>query len=389
MADEQDDDALFDRLAKSLDAVREDAALARSGGAAGVTASVNRVEAELGRLAAAIDGLTERVAAQQRAAAARDAAAAKSAAELQALRQTVEALSRRVQEQDSALAEQPVPRRPRAGLIAIVLAAFILVGGAIAAWLAVGWHPTMGQLTDRFTSRVSELAGFGPPQHPPSAPELAQSAAPAAPVLPPPGPAQVEAAPVTPDPVIAAAPNTPAPPEAPPVQAPPPTATAAPAPTQPASPLPVPPPASVASAPPPAEAPPVQVPPPAATAAAAPTQPANPLPVPPPASVASAPPPAEARPVQAARQVTLRATADAWVEVRQKSGRTLLRKTMKPGETWPVPADPTLLLTSGNASVLELVVGGVTTHLVPARAGMVRDMPLDPQAISAAARSTP
>ena len=270
-----------------------------------------------------------------------------------------------------------------------MLAAFILVAGAIAAWLAVGWHPTMGQLTDRFTSRVSELAGFGPPQHPPSAPELAQSAAPAAPVLPPQGPAQVEAAPVTPDPVIAATPSPPTPPEAPPVQAPPPAATAAAAPTQPANPVPAPPPAATAAAAPTHPANPCASTASAATAAAAPTQPANPLPVPPHASVASAPPPAEAPRVQATRQVTLRATADAWVEVRQKSGRTLLRKTMKPGETWPVPADPTLLLTSGNASVLELVVGGVTTHLVPARAGMVRDMPLDPQAISAAARSTP
>jgi len=361
MADEQDDDALFDRLAKSLDAVRNDAEIARSGGASGVTASVTRVEAELDRLGAAINGLTERLDVQQHAAATRDAATGRSAADMQALRQTIEAVSRRVQEQEDTIAQLTRPRRPAAGLIAIVLALVILVGAAIAAWFAFGW--TMAQLTGRFTSRVSELVGIDGPRRPVPPQELAQAVAPATPVAPQtpaqnaPGqnaPAQnaprqdttvqIAAPPAAPEPAVAPAPN---PPEAQATAAPSSTAMAGTAPVPAADPLPVPPP--VPSVQPPAERPP------------------------------------ESPPVQSARQIALRATADAWVEVRQKNGRTLLRKTLRSGETWPVPPDPTLLLTSGNPGALELVIDGVATHLTPSR-GMMRDVPLDPGAITAAAR---
>ena len=60
MADQQDDDALFDRLAKSLEAVRYDAELARTGGAAGITASVTRAETELHRIEGEVAELRRR-----------------------------------------------------------------------------------------------------------------------------------------------------------------------------------------------------------------------------------------------------------------------------------------------------------------------------------------
>jgi cytoskeleton protein RodZ len=73
----------------------------------------------------------------------------------------------------------------------------------------------------------------------------------------------------------------------------------------------------------------------------------------------------------------LRATAGSWVEVRQKGGRVLLRRTMKAGETWTVPAEPDLLLDSGNAGALMLEVNGVPTKLPGVKPGVVRNVPLD------------
>jgi cytoskeleton protein RodZ len=70
----------------------------------------------------------------------------------------------------------------------------------------------------------------------------------------------------------------------------------------------------------------------------------------------------------------LRATANSWVEVRQKSGRVLFSRTMKAGETWTVPAESDLLLDSGNAGALVLEVNGVPTKLP--RPGVVHDVPL-------------
>jgi cytoskeleton protein RodZ len=82
----------------------------------------------------------------------------------------------------------------------------------------------------------------------------------------------------------------------------------------------------------------------------------------------------------------LRATADSWVEVRQKTGRVLLRRTLRPGETWPVPSDSGLLLSAGNPGGLELVVNGVATRVATLKPGVVRDLPLEPDAIKAATR---
>ena len=77
----------------------------------------------------------------------------------------------------------------------------------------------------------------------------------------------------------------------------------------------------------------------------------------------------------------LRANADAWVQVREKGGKILLNRILRPGETWPVPDDAAtrLLLTTGNAGGTELLVGG---KLAPSlgNAGVVRrDLPLDPE----------
>lgn len=374
MAGEHDEDALFDRLAKSLEAVRQDAELARSGGAEGLAASLARAEGEVRSVAVGLEALRQRFEQQHAATARLEAAAAKHETDLQAVRQTVEALSLRLREQAEARARPPARRAGRAvGSVVLVLVLLVLAGGA-GAWMTSGRHPTVDALVHRFVVRVSELTGINLTWLEParSAPTMAQATPSPEPAAPPQAsPATEPAAPAAATPPASAAQAPPAP--TPSAAPPPPAETAAaatPAPTEPS-----------AVAPPPAQAPAAAAPPPAQTAAASPPGPVTPAAPPPtqsatPGSAATAleqPP----RVPHAVRQIVLRATADSWVEVRQKGGRVLLRRIMKEGETWPVPNEPDLLLGSGNAGALVLEVNGAPTRLPGLKPGVVHDVPLD------------
>jgi cytoskeleton protein RodZ len=141
----------------------------------------------------------------------------------------------------------------------------------------------------------------------------------------------------------------------------------------------------------PAAAPPAPVvvatasPPPQASE---PDQAAPPVPsISPSSAAAAAIPPPPALPSPAAQQdpdqprIVVQATADAWLQVRDRNGGVLLNKILHSGDTWPVPARPNLVLTTGNAGGTLLVVDGVATP-VPGGAGAVRrDLPLDPDLI--------
>jgi cytoskeleton protein RodZ len=80
-------------------------------------------------------------------------------------------------------------------------------------------------------------------------------------------------------------------------------------------------------------------------------------------------------------RIVLRATADAWVQVRDRAGPVLLNRTLHPGETWEVPAKPNLLLTTGNAGGTDIVVDGVATPSLGGSGVVRRDVPLDPDLI--------
>ena len=145
-----------------------------------------------------------------------------------------------------------------------------------------------------------------------------------------------------------------------------------------------------------AETPPPPLPPlpvQGAAAPAAPTQlavvapPPAPLPAPAPISPSSAAaattePPADlpsADPPPPPPGTVLRASADAWMQVRDKSGQVLLNRVLRAGESWPVPAGRSgLLLTTGNAGGTEMVVDGVASAPLGGDGAVRRDMPLDP-----------
>ncbi len=132
--------------------------------------------------------------------------------------------------------------------------------------------------------------------------------------------------------------------------------------------------------------------PPAATAAVvAPAEPPMPMPTLSPSSAAAAlvtpmpaPPPTAAPaliPAPDQPRIVLRATADAWVQVREKAGKVILDKVLKPGETWPVPPRAGLLLTLGNAAGTEILVDGAATAPLGAAGAVRHDLPLDPDVI--------
>ncbi len=80
-------------------------------------------------------------------------------------------------------------------------------------------------------------------------------------------------------------------------------------------------------------------------------------------------------------RLVLRAKANSWVQVRVRSGQVLLSRTLRAGEEWPVPPDPDLLLSTGNAGGTELVVDGVAAPPIGNPGAIRRDLPLNPDAI--------
>ncbi|MGK7863837.1 helix-turn-helix domain-containing protein [Falsiroseomonas sp. E2-1-a4] len=122
------------------------------------------------------------------------------------------------------------------------------------------------------------------------------------------------------------------------------------------------------------------------------TIPAAPQPVVPPAPIAAAPapPPIPAAPppitipgLPDGTRVALRAKTDgpdgAWVQVRdQRSGQVLVNRVLRPGEFWAVPLRDNLLLDTGRAQGLEIVVDGALSEVLEDQVGVRRNIPLAP-----------
>ena len=125
-------------------------------------------------------------------------------------------------------------------------------------------------------------------------------------------------------------------------------------------------------------------------AAAAPVPP-PPIQVPVPVPVAVIPPAPPAPPPAPpeTNRLVLRFKADSYVQVREKQGPVLLNRVMRAGETWPVPKEPGLLLTTGNAGGTEIVLDGVTAAPLGGSGVVRRDVSLEPDAIKLPPGSRP
>jgi len=113
---------------------------------------------------------------------------------------------------------------------------------------------------------------------------------------------------------------------------------------------------------------PVTAAPPAPVTAAPPTQ-----------AAATAPPAPDVTP----SRIVLSATADTWMQVRTKSGQVLLSRVLHPGESWPVPAQPNLALSTGNAGGINILVDGASVPALGSSGAVRRDIPLDPELLKA------
>ncbi len=117
-------------------------------------------------------------------------------------------------------------------------------------------------------------------------------------------------------------------------------------------------------------------PPPAPLPVSVPVPVPVPVSVTPPSSTAApAAPPAEAS------RVVLRFKADSYIQVREKQGPVLLSRVMRAGDTWPVPKEPNLVMTTGNAGGVEIVVDGITAAPLGGSGAVRRDLSLEPDAI--------
>jgi hypothetical protein len=111
--------------------------------------------------------------------------------------------------------------------------------------------------------------------------------------------------------------------------------------------------------------------------------------------IAANPSPAETplvtQPVPApAGQVTLTALDRVWVRVHDGAGKTLFQNTMNPGDTFTVPAAADHpQLTVGRPDQLRVSLNGTALAPLGSGARPLKDVPIDPAALSARAAAAP
>lgn len=119
----------------------------------------------------------------------------------------------------------------------------------------------------------------------------------------------------------------------------------------------------------------------AAPAPQAATPPSPTIPVPTPVPVQVPPPPAPLAaatpPAAETGRLVIRAKGDAWVQVRDpRANQNIIARVMRAGESWTAPADRTgLLLSTGAAHNIDVLVDGQVSQVFAAMAGVRRDVP--------------
>jgi cytoskeleton protein RodZ len=72
----------------------------------------------------------------------------------------------------------------------------------------------------------------------------------------------------------------------------------------------------------------------------------------------------------------------AWVQVRDpRSGQVLVNRVLRPGESWPVPLRDGLLLDTGKADGLEILLDGQPQPTLEGLVGVRRNITLDPDRV--------
>ena len=79
----------------------------------------------------------------------------------------------------------------------------------------------------------------------------------------------------------------------------------------------------------------------------------------------------------AGSRIQLRATSESWVLVADPDSGVLFEKSLSPGEVYSVPDRPGLLLTTGNAGGLDIMVGGKVAPSIGPFGAVRRNVALD------------
>jgi cytoskeleton protein RodZ len=77
-------------------------------------------------------------------------------------------------------------------------------------------------------------------------------------------------------------------------------------------------------------------------------------------------------------RVVLRFTGDTWVQVKERGGDALITKVMRAGDTYPVPDRGNLILNTGNAGRIEILVDGAEVPSIGGPGSVRKEVPLDP-----------
>ncbi len=74
------------------------------------------------------------------------------------------------------------------------------------------------------------------------------------------------------------------------------------------------------------------------------------------------------------------ASADSWVEVKDATGNIVFSRVMHAGDSWPVPDEPGLTLTAGNAGGTAIATNGKTGAALGSAGVVLHNYALTPPA---------
>ena len=89
--------------------------------------------------------------------------------------------------------------------------------------------------------------------------------------------------------------------------------------------------------------------------------------------------------VKPASRIVLQATESAWVEIRNAANKPILSRIMKAGDSYLVPDEEGLTLSTGNAGVISLTVDGRAVPPLGAKGDILRNVKLVADALKPAA----
>jgi cytoskeleton protein RodZ len=121
---------------------------------------------------------------------------------------------------------------------------------------------------------------------------------------------------------------------------------------------------------------------PAAPTAAAPAPTGNAAVSPAPNATEEASTAAQPAPVPPAAKVVIRANRDSWIEIRDKDDAVVLQRVLRQGETFNVPDQKGLVMTTGNAGGIVIELEGKPMQALGSLGVVKRGIKLDPTALS-------